>query len=584
MTERTIQVTKSNFFKFLPEIESNIQNCSFLSMDLELTGLTAGANTRPSYFDSFQHRYSKQRESVKSLLPTQFGLSLFTWDKESQNFKCAIYSFSIFPSHKHTKEMTFLSDASAFVFLAENNFDFNKWIHQGISFMTYSHEEGLRDQLNIDKGEEEEEERTYDSWTQQFVVSIMKEIEEWNDTDSKEWTSIRKLNKFRRSVVTKEVKKKFGEGSIYVFEDTTEDQYCEVKLIKMATPSEREKFNREIEEKNNQVINDAIGFRKVIDAIISSKKPFLCHNGFYDLLHSYHRFIDFLPETLQQWKQDFNKLIPVMIDTKQLCSNPIFLEVFGKNQETSLGDVYKFMTKTNSEFVNSMPKIVFDLSHPESLSQAHDAGYDAYMTGLIFIGLSKFLTKSSFNDFTLDHPEVVHYVNRIPLGSYGFDIKKPCLFLAGVDQPPVNEKEDTFYITGYDENVNMEEIEKYFSEFSQVSRLKLSFCFDYPHVHLVFSEPPDSIIMEKLKNPFQEYPCVSFSDFCLMTTYAEENNNDDEEGEDDNNEEENEDEDENMEIVETENLSDSTGQLKRKRDLIESENFEGEQSSKKFDS
>jgi poly(A)-specific ribonuclease len=552
-------------------------------MDLEMTGLHKGGDTRNSYMDSFQHRYSKQKESF---LPNQFGLSTFTWDSESNSFACAIYSFSIFPSHKYTKDIKFLSEGAALCFLAENKFDFNKWIHEGISFMTYEDENVLRDQLNVNKQEEEggevKEVREYDAWALDFITSIMKEIEEWEKTDQTEWLSPRKLNKFRRTLVTKEVKKKFGEDTIYVFEDTSDDNFCEVKLVRLANPSEREKINRQIDETNNEVINEAVGFRFVIDSIIGAKKPVLTHNGFYDLLHTYNRFIGYLPDTLNKWKERLNELIPLIIDTKQLSSHPLFGDVFGKKTETMLQDVYKFMTKTNPQFSSIMPKLTFDTRFPESPSQAHDAGYDAFMTGVIFIGLYQHITKLNFNSFTTDHPEIENYVNRIPLNGYGFDVVKPNLNFAGEDQTPVCEKEVTFYVIGYDQNVKMERIEKHFADYEN-ARLRLTFIYDFPHVHVTFPSPLDEVTLERLINRDQEFWCVPFGEYCLMKTYAEQEENPEgsnEEEEDGENKEEiiEENQEESEEMV-----VDNTGQnsLKRKRDDLE-ENDETEPTLKKM--
>jgi poly(A)-specific ribonuclease len=47
--------------------------------------------------------------------------------------------------------------------------------------------------------------------------------------------------------------------------------------------------------------NYEVGFSKVIEEIIRSKKPLVGHNMFLDILFVYHQFIDDLPSSLNEF-------------------------------------------------------------------------------------------------------------------------------------------------------------------------------------------------------------------------------------------------------------------------------------------
>lgn len=108
----------------------------------------------------------------------------------------------------------------------------------------------------------------------------------------------------------------------------------------------------------------------------------------YDLGFLSHQFIGDLPSTFVQWVAQIQQHFPSLFDTKVLsqeCGN------FGK---TELKYLYQ-KCLTDKKFSNSLV-FKFEQSNPDFLKyetsqQSHDAGYDAYMTGVVFATLSKFI-------------------------------------------------------------------------------------------------------------------------------------------------------------------------------------------------
>ena len=82
------------------------------------------------------------------------------------------------------------------------------------------------------------------------------------------------------------------------------------------------------------------------------------------------------------------KVFPSFFDTKVLAAEA------GKNGKTDLEGLYKGSCndkKLLNNLMFSFCKSESEFLNYEVNKQSHDAGYDAYMTGVVFATLSKFL-------------------------------------------------------------------------------------------------------------------------------------------------------------------------------------------------
>jgi poly(A)-specific ribonuclease len=79
-------------------------------------------------------RYKKVLNGSSQFLVVQFGLSIFNFDKKIMKYGNKTYNFYIFPhtSMRGLCDKKFLSQASSLSFLANQGFDFNKLIKEGI--------------------------------------------------------------------------------------------------------------------------------------------------------------------------------------------------------------------------------------------------------------------------------------------------------------------------------------------------------------------------------------------------------------------------------------------------------------------
>lgn len=93
-----------------------------------------------------EDRYQEYKEATERFIIIQFGLCTFHWEERSGRYIAKPFNFYIFPTsitgHVQTNRV-FSTQAQAFDFLTKQSFDFNKWVYQGISYMTKKEEEEI---------------------------------------------------------------------------------------------------------------------------------------------------------------------------------------------------------------------------------------------------------------------------------------------------------------------------------------------------------------------------------------------------------------------------------------------------------
>lgn len=207
------QVTRHNFNDTLPIVKEALDECHFFSFDCEMTGLFVSNKNGladgkpPVYLHDMEDRYEELLESSQSFIINQFGLSVFVWDGSC--YKAKTFNFYTFPRAFEEWQPRFLSEASSLEFLSGHKFDFNKWIHDGVSFMPGS----LRDRkLQMVENPVRRNEIVPASEQDKMLVADLKnEVRKWlGDEDSKELL-LNPVNAYQRAIQYQELKKdQFG--------------------------------------------------------------------------------------------------------------------------------------------------------------------------------------------------------------------------------------------------------------------------------------------------------------------------------------------------------------------------------------
>lgn len=137
-----------------------------------------------------------------------------------------------------------------------------------------------------------------------------------------------------------------------------------------------------------------LGFSVVVEMMIEKMRSdpecsLIGHNMMYDILYFYNQFIAPLPDTYQQFVQQWFGCFPRTFDTKVLSfqanyfGQTILGKIFDKcTRDKKLKDVLSFQFDLKNGFTN--------YEGSQLLAHYHEAAYDAYMTGYAFAKILKF--------------------------------------------------------------------------------------------------------------------------------------------------------------------------------------------------
>lgn len=121
------------------------------------------------------------------------------------------------------------------------------------------------------------------------------------------------------------------------------------------------------------------------EALCDSKVPLVGHNCLFDLLFLFRWMDRPLPYALADFRARFQEVMGEVYDTKILAGSDVLGSPADPELQTDLGSLYKAAVTDNAAF-DPAAHLAFaeGMGYSETDLQAHDAGYDSYMTGAIF--------------------------------------------------------------------------------------------------------------------------------------------------------------------------------------------------------
>ena len=128
-----------------------------------------------------------------------------------------------------------------------------------------------------------------------------------------------------------------------------------------------------------------LGFSRVVEVIIKAKKPLVGHNMFLDMMFLYQQFIADLPDSLEEFIHNFSFYFPVIYDTKAMA------ECLGFFTNTTLNAMSNkcLSDKKFSNYLDFEFDIGSGFDKYITKTQLHEAGYDSYITGVVFASMVK---------------------------------------------------------------------------------------------------------------------------------------------------------------------------------------------------
>ncbi|CAN8002726.1 unnamed protein product, partial [Ixodes hexagonus] len=405
----------SDFKEELEVLRTVIKDASFLSIDCEFTGLHTQRSIH--VFDSAEERYDKLREFSQEFLVIQVGLCTFQYDKEKSGYLCRAFNFFTCPRQmlRGSPDRIFRCQASSLHFLSQHGFDFNKLFAHGIPYLKPAELEQLSAALeerhalqsealaqNGANAEVSRPKAAVPKEIQPFIDDVLESVERFlNAADDKQTPSsppkqgeeeskagegdevlhLAECDPFRRKLIYQEVKARFAEA--VVMETQVSTGGARHVVVRRAGPATQQAALLEEKQRKEMAdLEEAHGFGRLLELVAQSGKLVVGHNMVLDIVHLLSQFVDDLPKDYQEFKSMVKATFPSIVDTKLLATEGDLKDVFSS---TMLGALVKQLGGKSS----TLPPIEFvpGYGYDSAEERLHEAGYDAYITGLCMAGL-----------------------------------------------------------------------------------------------------------------------------------------------------------------------------------------------------
>uniref|UniRef100_UPI00398E8972 poly(A)-specific ribonuclease PARN isoform X2 n=1 Tax=Pristiophorus japonicus TaxID=55135 RepID=UPI00398E8972 len=377
-----MEITRQNFKERLNLIYEAIEEADFLAIDGEFSGISDGpsVSTLTNGLDTPEERYQKLKKHSMDFLLFQFGLCTFKYDSAENRHTMKTFNFYVFPKplSRNSPDVKFVCQSSSIDFLANQGFDFNKVFRDGIPYLNREEERQLREQL------EEKHHQSNGTGTPSFISPnstkgpvvvpeehrsfIEKIVEKVEDLlkDDKGSIELDPCTGFQRKLIYQTLNWKFPKGAhVETLENEKKERYIVVSKL-----DDDERRRREEQKRAKEQGKLVVG-----------------HNMLLDVMHTIHQFFCPLPDELNEFKEVTTSVFPRLLDTKLMASTHPFKELI---MNTPLAELEKRLKDApfrppKVESVEGFP------SYNTASEQLHEAGYDAYITGLCFISMANHL-------------------------------------------------------------------------------------------------------------------------------------------------------------------------------------------------
>ncbi|KAF7223692.1 poly(A)-specific ribonuclease PARN isoform X2 [Nothobranchius furzeri] len=396
-----MEITRRNFKDCLSTVYSAIDEADFLAIDGEFSGISDGPNVSAltNGLDTPEERYTKLKKHSMDFLMFQFGLCTFKYDQTKSKYITKTFNFYIFPKpfNRTSPDIKFICQSSSIDFLASQGFDFNKVFCHGIPYLNQDEEACLREQTEERRNQHanglgtpsfispsSKTPANVPDEQKDFINKVVEKVELLFSADEKT-LNLEPCTGFQRKLIYQMLSWKFPKGlHVETLETDKKERYIQISKV---DDKERKKREQQKLEREQEELNDAVGFSRVIHAISKSGKLVVGHNMLLDVMHTIHQFYCSLPEDLQDFKEVTMCVFPRLLDTKLMASTQPFKELINN---TSLAELEKQVKESpfkppQVEAAEGFP------SYDTAQEQLHEAGYDAYITGLCFISMANHL-------------------------------------------------------------------------------------------------------------------------------------------------------------------------------------------------
>ncbi|KAF7891512.1 uncharacterized protein EAF02_001837 [Botrytis sinoallii] len=433
-----MEVDKENWQRLLLPILKDIANATFVSFDLEMSGIT----TRPKHTSqerthdigkpSLQQQYEEVKDAAETFQVLQLGITCVEEDREKEYYLAKPYNINLSPLLLYDRvfdlDRKFSFSSSATNFLQSNGFDIGAVFTMGVPYLSEQEEVEARERYD------QRIERNAaipsivfdpsDVGTLEFYRRARSIITEWIEAKEPKMTFVNvdnpkgPLNGFQRRLVHQLVRSEFPQcrcfarldGSFMQVEKIDHDREAKFKVEQL------KKFNQRIATQSgarfifealcggdltgidpmwsythdenaqpNTVDSSHVALEaelaKVTKKLKEKQHVIVGHNLFTDLCFLYKTFIGDLPAGVGDFQSQIHSLFPFVIDTKYLAT----YNSDAMKPRVNLKELLIPFQKIH------MPLILLHEKHNTygaTNGNAHEAGFDSWMTAELFAKLS----------------------------------------------------------------------------------------------------------------------------------------------------------------------------------------------------
>lgn len=400
----------------------HLPTAAFVAIDEEMTGISI-QNRRHPKDKTPTEQYPELKQAAERYAIIQLGVSLFhnkngVWESRS-------YNFYLFPSEREV-----VLNPSTIQFLKQHNMSFDIWMKEGIPYQT-----GQQAAISLQKFVEHQKRKQAESETPQtpatvqstvrrsielrrlediqFFAQTMAALREWLDgVHENGGTSflLPPCNSFLRRALYESIEKEYPSlelesagqafpNQIRVWRLTPEEKVARKLLLEktawenlvcdqiglwrvfeaLARVCRGEELDRSsvlFANSFNDINWSKTGSVFAEDSIVRGKIPLVVHNGFMDLCFLLSHFHSIkLPDKLSSCKELIRSYFPMVYDTKVMATECLSL---WSNDSTTLAALFASRGAQQANVKRH---------ERDGSDQEHEAAYDAFMTGSIYVCL-----------------------------------------------------------------------------------------------------------------------------------------------------------------------------------------------------
>ena len=430
---------------------AHLPSAAFVAIDEEMTGIQLPSAGRPRKDLTPTALYTELKRVPERYSIIQLGVTLFSpidpeededgeirlgnEEPERDSWRVRRYNFYTFP-HKDSARDVVLSPSAA-DFLSQHNMSYDTWVKQGVTCTnTVESSAFLQDYIVERVRKDEEARQPPPSPTVQqvarrvelrktedveFFSRSMANLREWldqpwpvrADTEGAAFL-LPACNSFMRRAFYESISREYP---ALVLENAGPERPHQIRVWRLNEEEKRQRDARLRRQDWENALVQRVGLTRVFAALSAANHGFPCnrhtvlfapsldqvdwslapnatlergrripmvvHNGFMDLAFLMTHFVtNELPDTLGECKHMITDFFPLVYDTKIMATEHSLRQ---HDKNTGLEALFHRIGD-EGEVAHRMENMVLGTGVDDE-DQPHEAAYDAYMTGVCFIGL-----------------------------------------------------------------------------------------------------------------------------------------------------------------------------------------------------